>query len=102
MGKQDPTADQLTVTIRGVTVTMSADAIAKFLHIPRATFPLEGDAPLPPPPKSDAHPPPIPKAHAIAGEVVGLHTFIEEKIAPITSELQYIDTRIAFIKDQVV
>ncbi|KAB1221934.1 hypothetical protein CJ030_MR2G008661 [Morella rubra] len=68
MGKHDPTVDQLTVTVRGVTVTMSADAIAEFLHIPRSAFPIEGDAPLPPPPKGDAHLPPVPEAHAIAGE----------------------------------
>ncbi|KAB1212595.1 hypothetical protein CJ030_MR5G022562 [Morella rubra] len=42
MGKQDPTADQLTMTIHGVTVIVSADAIAELLQIPKAAVPPEG------------------------------------------------------------
>lgn len=77
MEKQDPPANQLTVTIYGVTVTVSADAIAEFLKIPRAAVPLEGDAPPRPATRGDAcpllalegdaPPCPVPKAHAVAG-----------------------------------
>lgn len=79
MGKRDPTADQLTMTIRGVTVIVSADAIAELLQIPKAAVPPEGDAPPRPAPRGDARPPPalednappplVPEAHAVAGDV---------------------------------
>ncbi|KAB1212625.1 hypothetical protein CJ030_MR5G009667 [Morella rubra] len=60
MEKQEPTVDQVTLIICGVGVTMSADAIAEFLVIPRAIVQLKGDTLRSPATRgTDALPPPL-------------------------------------------